>query len=122
MCESILDSKIDTSLIDIRNQHRLGPLRLSRSRRQQAHGTRSENQNRLSLLHQTPSIRMNRHAQRLEQGTKLIAHIRRQLMTPLSRMINRSLQRPLEMRETLRRAPEAHFLADVVAALVAAVA
>lgn len=43
-------------------------------------------------------------------------------MTPLCRMIDTSLQRTLEMRETLCGTAEFHVLADVISALFAAMA
>jgi hypothetical protein len=36
------------------------------------------------------------------------------LMTPLRRMINPLLQRPLRMRESLRTTPKSHTLADII--------
>lgn len=65
---------------------------------------------------------MDSHTQGLEQRTELQAHLIGQLMAPFRGMVDATLQRALEMRETLCRAPEPHLLADVIASLLASVA
>jgi hypothetical protein len=61
---------------------------------------------------------MQRHTQWLQQRTNIQTHILRQLITPLGRVIDPLLQRPLEMRKALPTTPKPHLLANIIPPLL----
>jgi hypothetical protein len=117
MSEPILHRKVQSSLINIGNDNLLRALDLRNSRTQQAHSSSTVHHHSRILRHQATPESMQRNTKRLEQSTDVQAHILRQLVAPLRRVVDPLLQRTLEVREALATAPELQLFANVVPAL-----
>lgn len=117
MSESILYRKVQPPLINIGNDNLLRALDLRNSRTQQTHSSSAVNHHSRILRHQAPPESMQRNTKRFEQSTDVQAHILRQLVAPLRRVVDLLLQRTLEVREALAAAPELQLFANVIPAL-----
>ena len=120
MRKPILDRKVQSPLINVRNDNLPRTLDLRNSRTQQADSSSTIHNYTRILRHQTPPKSMQRNPKRLQQRSHIQPHLFRKFITPLRRVINPLLQCPLEMRKTLAAASEPKFFADVVATLSAA--
>jgi hypothetical protein len=117
MSETILHRKVQPPLIDIGNNNLLRALNLRNSRTQQSHSASTIHNDSRIIRHQATPKSMQRNTKRLKQSTDIQAHILRQLVAPLRRVVDPLLQRTLEVREALAAAPELQLFADVVPAL-----
>jgi hypothetical protein len=117
MSEPIVYRKVQSSLVNIGNNNLLRALNLRNSRTQQTHSSSTVHNHSRILRHQAPPESMQRDTKRLKQSTDIQAHILRQLIAPLRRVVDPLLQRSLEVREALAAAPELQLFADVVPAL-----
>lgn len=117
MCEPILRSKVQSSLINISDNDLLRSLDLRNSRTQQAHRSSTKHHNSSIFRHQASPEGVQCNTKRLQQRTNIQSHVFRQLVTPLGRVIDPLLQRTLEVREALATTSELELFADVVPTL-----
>jgi hypothetical protein len=117
MSEPIVHRKVQPSLVNVGNDNLLRALDLRNSRTQQTHSSSTIYHHSRVLRHQATPESMQRDTKRLKQSTNIQAHILRQLIAPLRRVVDPLLQRTLEVREALAAAPELQLFANVVPAL-----
>jgi hypothetical protein len=106
MREAVLDSELQSSLIDIGNHDSLRTLHLCYRGTKQSNGSCAEDNHRAVFGHQTPSVSVQCYTQGLQQSTDIQTQILWQLVAPLCRVIYPLLQRPLEMWEALSTTSE----------------